>query len=544
MSFAPKGAWGDDNASEAGSARSITSSRRGPRYKKVGAGGADEALFGGGRSSRSSNRSGPPSESGGGGGGRWATPSKSDLIKGGKIPARKGFDTRNAAIISSNDLYRIKQSTIIKTDAMVAADKAAMDAQYDAKMQKAKARKQYLRQKGEEAKKRAETSAADVQAERMRIAKKEAATAQRDMDNDAVKALTTLGERAAAFTVRHQQIAEKASREKFEEEYNSRHEKLMELDRLRELEERERVEVIKRKVRLEDAEVLRSQIHGRRQQKLREDKAVEMEGEVMKAQIQKNIEAEQARQAQKVINAKEKRQEILEENAIAIARKAEDKRVEEQADEQVVQYMKEKAAMQAQQEQDEKDRIHAANMLHHKLLTQQEKIMNNQSDIDELRAKRHREEQERKENRAETLKEENRQSNLKMMQEARVQQLEMKRIEMALECHRNQTEYNLILGESERITRREELQLREAAKGRVHHKNEILKQISHKEQTRSQAGKIKQKEGNDLKQEFATELAKLEKAREQIVEEFTNQGCHTAYLSEMKKADMRKFQLR
>merc|ERR1711990_494526 len=153
---------------------------------------------------------------------------------------------------------------------------------------------------------------------------------------------------------------------------------------------------------------------------------------------------------------------------------------EEIADEQVVLYMKAKGAREAQEEQDEKDRIHAANMLHHKLLTQQEKIMNNQSEIDELRAKRHREEQERKENRAEQLKIETRQNNLKMMAEARIQQLDQKRIEMALEAHRNQVEYNLILDEANRITRREELQLKVAAEGRIKHRNEVLKQIETK----------------------------------------------------------------
>jgi len=536
MSFAAKGAWGD-NASDAGSVRSTTSSRRGPRYKKVGASGADESLFG----------KKAPSESGSqgrGDDGRWATPSKSDMIKGGKIPPRKGFDNRSAAIISSRELQRIQQSTIIKTDAMVAAEKAAREAEYDTKMAKAKQRKAYLRQKGEEAKKRSETTASDAEAERLRIAQKEAATAQRDMDNDAVKALTTLGERAAAFTVRKQQIAEKAAREKYEEEYNARHEKLMELDRLKDLAEREKVEKKKHDARLVDAEVLRSQIEARRQERLREEKAIELEGEAMKVQIQKNIEAEQERGRQKIIHAKLKRQEILEENAKILEKKKQEKLADEAADEAVNQYMKEKLFREHQLEQEEKDRIHNANMLHHKLLTQQEKVMNNQSEIDELRAKRHREEQERKENRAEQLKIESRQNNLKMMAEARIQQLDQKRIEMALEAHRNQVEYNLILDEANRITRREELQLKVAAEGRIKHRNEVLKQIETKAAINAQADKIKQKEGNDLKQEFATELAKLEKAREQIVEEFTKQGCEPTYLSEMKKADMRKFQLR
>merc|ERR1712072_1438386 len=306
----------------------------------------------------------------------------------------------------------------------------------------------------------------------------------------------------------------------------------------------EKVEKIKHDARLVDAEVLRSQIEARRQERLREEKAIELEGEAMKVQIQKNIEAEQERGRQKIIHAKLKRQEILEENAKILEKKRQENLTDEAADEAVNQYMKEKLFREHQLEQEEKDRIHNANMLHHKLLTQQEKVMNNQSEIDELRAERHREEQERKENRAEQLKIESRQNNLKMMAEARIQQLDQKRIEMALEAHRNQVEYNLILDEANRITRREELQLKVAAEGRIKHRNEVLKQIETKAAINAQADKIKQKEGNDLKQEFATELAKLEKAREQIVEEFTKQGCEPTYLSEMKKADMRNFQLR
>merc|ERR1712086_672097 len=129
-----------------------------------------------------------------------------------------------------------------------------------------------------------------------------------------------------------------------------------------------------------------------------------------------------------------------------------------------------------------------------------------------------------------------------MGQRARIQQQEQKRVELALEAHRNKSEYDSILQEARRVAVREESQLARSKAERLTHRNGILKQIADKEIINSQGSKIKKREGEELKQEFATELAKLENARKQIVNEFTQQGCQPAYLAEMKKADMRKFQ--
>ena len=85
----------------------------------------------------------------------------------------------------------------------------------------------------------------DVQNDIERKAKLEAAQKQRDENNDGIKALLTLGARASAFTLRQNQLRDKEERMKEEAEYDRRMDIVMEVDRLRDLQARERVEAIK-----------------------------------------------------------------------------------------------------------------------------------------------------------------------------------------------------------------------------------------------------------------------------------------------------------
>lgn len=72
---------------------------------------------------------------------------------------------------------------------------------------------------------------------------RELAENQIDENLDMVKMLNSLGARAAAFTIRDQQLADRASRASVEGDYDKRMDLIMEIDRLKELSERERIEV-------------------------------------------------------------------------------------------------------------------------------------------------------------------------------------------------------------------------------------------------------------------------------------------------------------
>ena len=85
---------------------------------------------------------------------------------------------------------------------------------------------------------------------------------------DLVKTLTTLGARAAAFTIRDRQLEEKHAREEAEREVERRLDMEMEVDRIKDLQRREEEENRKRNKRFEDRKVIIEQIEDRQRAKL------------------------------------------------------------------------------------------------------------------------------------------------------------------------------------------------------------------------------------------------------------------------------------
>merc|ERR1719446_649724 len=104
------------------------------------------------------------------------------------------------------------------------------------------ARKAKMARKAAESAARAPKSDVELLAAAEKQARLEAAGVQRDEQLDSVKALNTLGTRAAAFTIRKQQLKEKAEREQRDKDYDDRMNAMMELDCLRDLRERELIE--------------------------------------------------------------------------------------------------------------------------------------------------------------------------------------------------------------------------------------------------------------------------------------------------------------
>merc|ERR1712072_1167184 len=113
----------------------------------------------------------------------------------------------------------------------------------------------------------------------------------------------------------------------------------------------------------------------------------------------------------------------------------------------------------------------------------------------------------------------------------------------AFEAKRCEAEYETMLVRANEIAEREKNEIEMARKKRIEHRDGLMSQIIEKENLRVQNREHKIIEGNQLKHEFAMELGKLEDARKKIVTEFEQRGVDPQYLSEMQRADMRKFQL-
>ena len=69
-------------------------------------------------------------------------------------------------------------------------------------------------------------------------------------------------------------------------------------------------------------------------------------------------------------------------------------------------------------------------------------------------------------------------------------------------------------------------------------------QIDEREIIRKKNQSLKFEEGRRLKEEFASERAKLEAIRDCMVEDMLKKGINPKYLSEMKMCDIQKMQMR
>lgn len=468
-----------------------------------------------------------------GGGKKWAM-SREEMKR----------NNRPASYISASELQRIKASTVIKDPADIEKERAEKEARRRLKHKKAQDRKDRMKQKEQRARARAKKSESELAEEAAKQVLLNEAADKRDEDNDAVKTLNTLAARAAAFTVRENQLKEREERLKREKEYDVFMEKKMELERLKDLRRREKEAQLKKKKRFEDREVLMVQIAEREAQRQRERKEVELEGEAMVRQIQKNKDAEEARLRRKMEIAKEKRVEIAKENDRAIERKKAVVRQAMQDDERVIAYQKAKAKELARLEAEEEERKQAAEMLCAKLRSEQERIMDNRAEMDQLRAKRYQEEADRKTRAKELAAEEHRISAVKMMQDARTAQMKMKAVRMAHEVRAQKKEYKDTVSAAWKAADREEKEREARHRSMNNHKAKLLEQIAEKERLRAQAGAVKLEEGRQLKAEFRLELAKLEHTREELIKNYKKQGIKDKYLSEMTRADMMKFQMR
>jgi len=508
------------------SARSNNSSRSSGssgRYRRRAAGSeVDESLFGG--------------SSGGG-----ARPA---LVKPGRRTITRGEADPAASVVSNSMLQRIRASTIIRTEEEIRAEQEKVRADREAAKKEAKKRKDYMRAKGRAAEKVQHRTDIDVQNDIERKAKLEAAQKQRDENNDGVKALLTLGARAAAFTLRQNQLRDKEERAKEEAEYDRRMDVVMEVDRLRDLQARERVESIKHKKRIDDREVLMQQIAERKQQKIRQQEAVRLEGLAMVEQVRKAREEELQRAKERADVAAEKRIEIARENSKAVERKKDALRAELEADLEVVRYNEQKAERERIREQEEFAREEAKKEQQKKLLDDQERAQQESGEMDELRMKRHMEELERKERQREQADAKWRADQQKLMAQARIDQMRLKEQARAAEVTRQQEEYHNAKVAAREMQMREDAEVVEAHRKRYEHRDLLLQQIADKHANDGWEDEAKRKEGLALRQEFATELAVLEKTRAEIIGEFRKQGVDERFMSEMVRADMRKFQMR
>ncbi|CAM9494979.1 unnamed protein product, partial [Phaeothamnion confervicola] len=170
-------------------------------------------------------------------------PDRSGAMGTGK-PVRASEILPGSTVVTVHELEEIRRRAVVRAAADEAAERARVEHQHEVsreneKQLAARERKERMLKMEEDARLKAKRS--DIEIEHMAREQliKKLAGEKLDQNNDIIKTLQSLGARAAAFTIRDAQLAEKASREESERAYESRMDMVMELDRLRDLRRRE-----------------------------------------------------------------------------------------------------------------------------------------------------------------------------------------------------------------------------------------------------------------------------------------------------------------
>merc|ERR1719162_1455791 len=141
--------------------------------------------------------------------------------------------------------------TRIITAAEIQKDKDELESVNAVRHAAARARKDRMRALEQQSKSKAKKSTMELEKEARKETIRQMADKTLDENLDLVKYLRGIGARAAAFTIRDQQLAERGAKEARQKAYEDRMDLLQEVDRLRDLKQREDAENLRRSKRTE-----------------------------------------------------------------------------------------------------------------------------------------------------------------------------------------------------------------------------------------------------------------------------------------------------
>jgi len=450
----------------------------------------------------------------------------------------------NAAVISRNDLMRMKNNAVLKTEQDLVNERLQWEAEREQREQKAVARKKKMLQMEAEAK--AKSKKSDIEIAQMARDQqiRKMAEAKMTEETDMVKLLNTLGARAAAFTIRDQQLEAKKQQKAHEDDYERRMDLLMELERLKQAQAAEEEVQRKQAKRLEDRQVILQQIETRAKHKLLAEEAREQENKAMLAQIAKFEEQDRLKMEQKKKEMEQTRLEVMAANERAILMREEYKRKEKEEEEAILLYQAQRDEELRLREEAEIAKQKLMKERQAKLLAQQEKVQNKQAEMDEVRARRAAEEKERRERRREVEQAERQRREIAILQADRKRQAEQKRLMMMKEAEQQLQEYEHSMAHAAQVAQREAAEDEAKRMAAMQHRKEIMTQIDQMEEKRRKERQNKTEEGVALKQEFLAERAKLGAIRDKMVNDMAKKGVNPKYLAEMQMADIQKLQMR
>jgi hypothetical protein len=320
-----------------------------------------------------------------------------------------------------------------------------------------------------------------------------------EQSRDILKLLNAYKQRAAAFSIRDQQLRDKALRKKEEEDYDKLKDIEMEISRLKEIAICEKEEQAKVKRQMEERKIIQDQIKERQHQKLLEEEARDQENRKFQELI-KRYEDEEAHKARRMRD--EGKQLILEtmrQNEEILKEKQAKKILEQKEDAMILEYIMEQDEKLRKREQEEEHAKKKKIEIQKKLLESQTKMLDRKAELNELCARRAAEENERKHRQRELQEAQKRKNDMKMLQDARKQQELEKKIAKESEITQLQGEYNDAMKKAAAMAKRERDEVEMTRLKNAMLRQMLQQQIEEKERKTANLKREKLMEGKEIK---------------------------------------------
>ena len=360
-----------------------------------------------------------------------------------------------------------------------------------------------------------------------------------ESEDDAVKTMDKMVLYAEIATIRDRQREDRKNMEKF---YKKKEEKLdimMEINRLKEMEIQRKVEEEKKRQQREGALVVIDQIKAIQAEREKQKELLEIEKQQLLEKIKK--EDDIAKQKQIEIDKRNERimKEILEANKRAIYEKEKRKQEDRDLDNKLIAYNKEKARLEELRFQELKKEKEMKELELQKLREKQEKVADNQSIIDTIRARRAFEENNRLEREKEERDAQLRYQKLQDLIASNNKIRKMKQSQLAEAAKAEKEEFEKILreqiAEKERLEELERIKLQKL----YEHNIELRKQIKMKEEQRDLEKREILEEGRKVRQNNQKYLKNFERIKQEKINYLKSLNVKPLYI-----ADLERFQVK
>ena len=441
----------------------------------------------------------------------------------------------DATVLRSYDIARIKNESIILTSEDIQQMRRDREEAKERDRAVAIERKTRMLMMEEEAKKKVpptETEKLKMDADNATLSK---AQTMLDEESDDVKKMNQMMLYSKCVTIRDEQIKEKIRKSEYEEDENRNQDLLMEIDRIRALDQYAAREKKLLEDRRKGAEILKQQITDRAVDRQHKEEVRDLERQAMLKELERMKEDEARALQEKREQGKKLLAEVAVANATQIARKKEIQELEREEDERIRMYIRERELKERAAGAEAERIAREREMETQKLRAMQEKAADKQAELDELRAMRAQERYEREWREKERQAAERIAAANADLAEAREFQKASKMKQLADMARMEQEEFYRIIERQKEDSLREQAVLHEQAQARRKHKDEVINQIKHNESmTRRNKAEYLQ-EGERLRDQHRAQKAHLEKVKERKIAELTREGVPEKYRAELER---------